>query len=261
MSDPQTLIIDVNETFPQLRRSPLIEAVIHWQAHATKELEPETLKAELTQRLPDYPAIQTQYEHGIHVETPLQPDGSSAASAVEHRTQWIGFRLENESKNRVIQFTQTGIAISSVGNYESWETFHQEALNLWSLFNELTEPRIINRLGVRYINKILIEEKETPSTYLKTVQQSNFNLPLQRDTFFYQDTYKIPNQPYSINWACTQQSEANQQFLIVDIDVFTSPLPDIEKSSLIKHLNKIRWLKNKIFFNSITDIALEKFGG
>ncbi|MEA5468589.1 TIGR04255 family protein [Spirulina sp. 06S082] len=261
MSDPQTLIIDVNETFPQLRRSPLIEAVIHWQAHATKELEPETLKAELTQRLPDYRAIQIQYEHGIHVETPLQPDGSTAASAVEHRTQWIGLRLENEYKNRVVQFTKTGIAISSVGNYESWTTFHQEALNLWSLFYELAEPRIINRLGVRYINKILIEEGEKPSTYLKTVQKSNFNPSLKRDTFFYQETYKVLNHPYSINWVCTQQSEANQQFLIVDIDVFISPLPDLKKSSLIEHLNKIRWLKNTIFFNSITNTALEKFGG
>lgn len=260
MSHSQTLTFDVNETFPRLRRSPLIEAVIHWQAHAMTELEPEILKKELTQRLPDYPTIHSQYEHGIQVETLIRQD-TDQSSNVQHRTSWVGFRLENESKNRVIQFTQTGIAISSVGNYESWETFHQEALNLWSLFHELAEPRIINRLGVRYINKIIIEEKENPSTYLKTVQQNNFSLPLQRDTFFYQDTYKIPNCPYSINWVCTQQSEANQQFLIVDIDVFISPLPDLEKSSLIKHLNKIRWLKNKIFFNSITNTALEKFGG
>ena len=93
MSDPQALIINVNETFPLLRRSPLIEAVIHWQAHANKRLEPETLKTELSHRLPDYPSIQTQ--QGLQVQASGTPDGTSQ---VIHQTQWNGFRLQNDSK-------------------------------------------------------------------------------------------------------------------------------------------------------------------
>ena len=90
---------------------------------------------------------------------------------------------------------------------------------------------------------------------------NEFNLALKRESFFYQDSYTVPNHPYGVNWVCTQHSQANQQFILVDIDVFISKVIDIEESRLINHLNKIRWLKNKIFFNSITDIALEKFGG
>jgi len=47
--------IDFNETFPRLTAAPSIEAVIHWQAHAGKTLEPDSLKEALTQHLPDYP--------------------------------------------------------------------------------------------------------------------------------------------------------------------------------------------------------------
>ncbi|MEC4805929.1 MAG: TIGR04255 family protein [Jaaginema sp. PMC 1079.18] len=261
MSNPQNFTIDLNETFPSLRRSPLIEAVIHWQAYANPKLEPKTLQAELSRRLPDFPNIQTQYEYGVQIETPMPPDGSVVPSSVAQQTQWVGFRLENEAKNRVIQFTQTGIVVSSIGKYETWETFHQEALNLWSLFREIAKPTVIQRLGVRYINKILLEEGETASTYLKTIQPNNFELPLIKDTFFHQETYKLPNYPYRLNWICTQQSEPNQRFLIVDLDVSISPLLDLEQSLLIEHLQKIRWLKNKVFFNSITDKSLAKFGG
>lgn len=258
MSDTQPLKIDIDENFPHLEQPPLVEAVIHWQAHANKLPEPQSLKEELTRRLPDYPSIQTQHNFQVKVEP---PEGVYENSGVSQQTQWNGFRLENESKSRVVQFMVTGVAISSIGNYESWETFHQEALHLWEIFQELAKPVDINRLGVRYINKISLEAGEDPSTYLKAVPHDTVDLPLVRKSFFYQDTYKVPNYPYGVNWICTQQEQLNEKFLIFDIDVFIQELIDLKPSILADHLNKIRWLKNKIFFNSITERALKKFGG
>jgi uncharacterized protein (TIGR04255 family) len=255
MSSPQSLTIDVTQTFPLLRRSPLIEAVIHWQT-TNKQLEPENLKIELLQRLSDYPSIYPQYD--FQVEASGKPDGTSE---VQHQTQWNGFRLENESKNFVVQFSQTGVVISNIGTYESWDRFHQEALRLWKIFQEIAKPKTVNRLGVRYINQIWLGEGENSSTYLKTLPHNDFNLSLIRESFFYEETYKIPNYPYIVNWVCTEQSQGNKRFLIVDIDVFILEIIELEESQLIHHLNNIRWLKNKIFFNSITNTALENFGG
>jgi len=258
MSDTQPLNIDIDENFPHLEQPPLVEAIIHWQAHANKLPEPQSLKEELTRRLPDYPSIQTQRNFQVKVESLEAPDEDSGVS---QRTQWNGFRLENESKSRVVQFMVTGVAISSIGNYESWETFHQEALHLWEIFQELAKPVDINRLGVRYINKISLGVGENASTYLKAIPHDKVALPLVRESFFYQDTYKVPNYPYYVNWICTQQNKQNEKFLIVDTDVSIQELIDFKQSVLIDHLNKMRWLKNKIFFNSITEYAFKKFGG
>ena len=183
MSIPPPLAIEVNETFPHLSRSPLIEAVIDWQAHANKPLDTQTLKEELSRQLPEYPTIHVHYEHGIGIplETSGQPDISGE---VIHQKEWKGFRLQNESKTRVVHFTKTGVAISSIGGYESWDTFYPEALNLWSIFQELAEPTSINRLGVRYINKVQLEERQDVSTYLNIVPQNSFGLPLERNSFF-----------------------------------------------------------------------------
>ncbi|MDJ0730046.1 MAG: TIGR04255 family protein [Crocosphaera sp.] len=256
MSKSQALTIDVNEQFPCLTRSPFIEATIDWQTHANKQLVPETLKTQLNQRLSDYPSIQPSYN--LKVQASGYSDGTSE---VEHKTQWNGFRLQNHDNNFVIQFTQTGLVVSNIEMYESWQTFSQEALRLWAIFQELAEPTIINRLGVRYINKISLQAGENPLTYLKKVPEHNFNLPLTRESFFVRDTYKVPNYPYGINWVCTEQSQVTQRFLIVDIDVFISEILELEESTLTNYLNEMRWLKNKIFFNSITDFALKNFGG
>ena len=48
--------IDLSKRFPNLPRAPIVEAVIHWQARATKTWQPDELKATLAARLPDGPA-------------------------------------------------------------------------------------------------------------------------------------------------------------------------------------------------------------
>lgn len=254
MRESTQLVINHDEIFPQLTRSPLIEAVIYWQAKANKNLESEPLREELLQRLPNYPWIQRQKE--IRVETSGKVGGDSQ---VNTSIQWKGFKLKNESENRVIQFTPTGVSISHIQNYESWDSFYQEALQLWRIYQEIAQPTTIVRLGVRYINQILLEDREDLSTYFKFSPNSDVDLPLIRQSFFYQDSFRLSNYPYEINWIGLQQEQENQEFLIVDLDVFRTELINIEESKIIDNLKDIRWIKNKLFFTSITETALEKF--
>jgi uncharacterized protein (TIGR04255 family) len=251
--------IDLNEEFPTLKAAPSIEAVIHWQAHAGKKLEPETLKAELIRRLPDYPLCQPQ--HGVEIAATGAPDGSSE---VFHRTQWNGFRLQDEQNHYVAQFTPTGVVFSRLEPYEEWAGFQAEALRFWHIFLELAEPTVIQRLGVRYINRIPLADGEQPSRYLNTVPTAPPGLELTAESFFHQDTYPVPGYPYSINWVRTIQpagaDPADGRALIVDIDIFTQELLQLDKETLAQKLREMRWLKNKVFFSCITQHALEKFG-
>jgi uncharacterized protein (TIGR04255 family) len=126
-------------------------------------------------------------------------------------------------------------------------------------------PASVQRLGVRYINRIPLRSGENPSTYLKTVPSSIPDLELSTESFFYQDMYQVPGYPYYINWVRTIQSQptnlADGQALIIDIDVFTTTeFTALDRESLIKRLDEMRWIKNKIFFSCITQTALEQFG-
>lgn len=47
--------LDLNETFPQLARAPIVEAVIHWQARPQQAFAPDTLREEFADKLPEFP--------------------------------------------------------------------------------------------------------------------------------------------------------------------------------------------------------------
>jgi uncharacterized protein (TIGR04255 family) len=260
MSSPSRFTIDLNEEFPRLESSPSIEAVIHWQANPSNILEQATLMDELSRRLPDYPTLEPQ--HGIEIAFGT-PDGTSEVS---HRTQWNGFRVRDENQH-VAQFTSTGAVFSRLEPYEKWESFQTEAMRFWDIFLEVAVPTTIQRLGVRYINRVFLKSGENPSTYLKIMPSALAELGLSTESFFYQDTYQIPGYPYYVNWVRTIQEQPSDSVdyqhpaLIIDIDVFTiNELIASDRESLVKHLCKMRWIKNKIFFSCITQTALEKFG-
>ena len=257
MSVQSQFALNLNEEFPNLTNSPILEAVIHWEAHAGKPLEQISLKESLTKHLPKYPIVQAQY--GMEVKITGTPDDASQFSK---HTQWNGFRLEDAQTNYVAQFTHTGIAFSRVKSYESWENFKTEALRVWDVFVELAEPKEIRRLGVRFINRILLKQDESILTYLTTEPYRLSGLEISPKSFFYQDTYQVAGYPYQINLVRTiqpDQTGSGEQALIVDIDVFTNEVSSI-RDNLNQQLAQMRWLKNKIFFSNITDTALNKFG-
>ncbi len=258
MSVQSQFALNLNEEFPNLVNSPILEAVIHWEAHASKPLEQISLKDALAKHLPEYPTVQTQ--HGIEVKIGDAPDDMSQLS---QRMQWNGFRLEDAPANYVAQFTHTGIAFSRVKSYESWENFKTEALRVWDVFVELAEPKTIRRLGVRFINRILVKQDESISTYLKSEPYRLSGLEISPKSFFYQDTYQVAGYPYQINLVRTiqphQTGSGSEQALIVDIDVFTNEVSSI-RDDLNQQLAEMRWLKNKIFFSNITETALNNFG-
>lgn len=257
MSPLPKFSIDLNEEFPNLKAAPSIEAVIHWQAHAGKQLEPEALREALAQHLPDYPVLQFQQDIRFSVEGAADDTPEFAK-----QVQWNGFRLQDKQGRHVAQFTPKGVIFSRLEPYEQWETFKAEAIRFWNLFLELAEPTVIQQLGVRYINRIPLENGEQPSTYLTRASYLLPGLEFSPESFFYKDTYEIPGYPYSIHWVRTiqPQQSSGQQALIIDIDVFTNELLQLDQETLTRRFQEMRWLKNKVFFSSLTDTALKRFG-
>ena len=237
MSQLSRFVLDLSEEFPNLEHAPIIEAVIHWQAHANKDLNPPTLKDEIIRRLPEYPICQPQ--HDIQISASGTPDGIS--QQLVQQTQWIGFRLQDKQNHYVAQFTQAGVVFSCLKPYENWDSFQAEAMRFWQVFLELAAPTTIQQLGVRFINRIPLLHNESPATYLKTAQSPLVELELPTESFFYRDTHQFPGYPYRVNWVRTIQPQSSttsgERALIVDIDVFTPELIYLEREPLSQRLH------------------------
>lgn len=257
MSLARKFEIDLNESFPRLPRAPIVEAVIHWRARAEKTLDRAELLEEIKARLPDYPTAQLQQE--VQLEARIGPEGAAQAQ----RARWHGYRFESTDRRYIAQFTRNGFVFSRVTPYNDWNQFAAEAKRLWQIHAELTEPSEIERLGVRFINRIVPVELDKLGEILTLPPRSPGSLTLPIGEFLHRSMFAVPGHPYKVNVIQISQPPAPPDTdalgLILDIDVFTTTAIERNPATLDARLAEMRWLKNKTFYSLLTPQAIERF--
>lgn len=248
--------IDLTESFPQLSRAPIVEAIIGVTARAISTWEESAITEQFKRRLPEYPNIQSHREirHEFKMAFDAKPEQAFQDMG------WLGLRCESEDKLQVAQFNRDGFSFSRLKPYQSWEQFYQEGLRLWGLYNEIAQPSDMQRIGLRFINRIeFSQDKVELEDFLQNPPKPPRGMDVPFAGFLQHNTLAVSGYPYGINLIQTmQQSQGVDALLgvILDIDVFTTE--PIDNQELIgQNLVKMRWLKNKAFFGSITSKTLE----
>ena len=260
MIAPAELSIDLNERFPHLARAPIAEAVIHWQARAGTPLEAEAFRTRLVERLPEYGEPAPLRTFLMHATI----GGETEPPNVTPQASWAGWRFTSHDKRHIAQFKPDGLVFSRLEPYVGWDAFAPEACRLWAIFVELAEPSEVQRLGVRFINRIAPVSIDQIGSVLTRppLRLGRLGLPVRE--FLYQSIHEVPAQPYRLNVVDTIQSEMAPhtagRALILDIDAYTTRPIAVGDAQLDRHLERLRWLKNKAFFNLIRKSALRRFG-
>lgn len=255
-----SLRIDTSERFPRLAHAPIAEAVIEMRARANLSWEESVIRSRLVQLLPDYPQVKSQrdFEHKLQV-------GPGQESVQMHRDLgWKGLRCESADHVHIAQFNRDGFVFSRLRPYDHWEQFCGEAMRLWSIYRDIAQPSGIQRLGLRFINRIELPlDGPRPDDYLHMPADPLKGVRLSRTGFFHRDVLGVPGYPYIVTIVRTVQpiqTAGSKGFgLLLDIDVFSTEPLDLQDDLVIQHLTEMRWLKNKAFFGSITGQALESF--
>ena len=243
--------IDLEQKFPHLSRAPIVEAVIHWQARAQRTLEPDAIRSELRQKLPEYSSCEpVQRVEFAAMMTETDP-------IVQHQKGWHGFRLTSDDKQHVIQFSRDGVSFSRIQSYADWGQFSMAAKRVWHEFVTIAAPVEIQRLGVRFINHFPAATPELLADYLCDPPTCPANLPLSQ--FVYQSTFTVPEQPYGINIIKVMQPAGMPQSsgLFLDCDVYSTKPISCDDREVDETLVKMRWLKNKVFFSLLKDQTIE----
>lgn len=251
------LTIDHAETFPKLENAPIVEAIISWQALASKKYQESVLLAEMRDSFSGY-SVTPQHDltAGLNV--------SSSGLEFKQQSAWQGVRLTRNhsgtnNPGSVCQFLGHGVIFSLLAPYDHWNDFCSEALKFWNKHCELGEPNEVSRLSVRFISQILINDINEVSDYIETVCQPASSLGLTANQYFHQDTIELTNVPYVIGTVRTVQPNTpdNKLKLIVDITVSTDS--SFELQEVEDKLKDLRCLKNKMFFTLMKN-AEQNFG-
>lgn len=257
---PSSFKIDITERFPRLAHAPIAEAVIEMRARAEVPWEESAVRERLVPLLSAYPKIESQreFEHALQV-------GPGQETVQTHRDLgWKGLRCESADHVHIAQFNRDGFVFSRLRPYDHWEQFDGEAISLWNVHRDIAQPSAIQRLGLRFINRIELPlDGPRPDDYLHMSVEVLKGLPLSRAGFFHRDVLGVPGYPYIVTIVRTVQPiqvASSKGFgLLLDIDVFSTEPFDLRDDLLTQRLTEMRWLKNKAFFGSITEQALESF--
>jgi len=248
------LDIDHSEKFPNLAKAPIVEAVLHWQAVASKDYQENDLLKLMQDDFPKYASTnQHNFEAGFA--------GTSQGIEFKQRSAWQGVRLTQQHDERdkvVCQFLRQGVVFSQLAPYTKWEDFELEAKKFWQKHCDLGDPSEVARLSVRFISQIGIASIDEIENYIDTVCEPVYRLGLSTSRYYHQDTIELSNQPYVINIVRAVQPTPEQKSnLIVDITVSTSESFDL--GQVDDKLKDLRFIKNKVFFTLMKDAA-QSFG-
>ncbi len=254
------LTINISERFQHLPRAPIVEAVIDIRARAVTALEEALVKPQLEAKLSGYQVLDSQreIEHGFTLE------GDKPPGLMIRDLGWKGLRFQSADKKHIAQFNRDGFVFSRLEPYQSWEQLYDEGMRLWRVYVELTQPVEIHRIGLRYINRIQLPPGELRfEDYMEAAPVPPKDLDLPFHSFMHQGTLAVSDHPYAISVIRTiQPSSAPGSMglgLILDIDVFTAQGFELNEAAMEQRLLEMRWLKNKVFFGSVTPNALKLF--
>ena len=249
------LPIDHSEAFPNLAKAPIVEAVLHWQAMASRDYRQADLLKLMEHAFPEYASTN---QHNLEAGFAGTPEGIE----FKQRSAWQGVRLtrkyDDGSDKFVCQFLRQGVVFSQLAPYTKWEDFEPEAKKFWEKHCELGDPSEVARLSVRFISQIGIASIDEIENYIETVCEPVYQLGLSANRYFHQDTIELSNQPYVINIVRAVQPTPEQKSnLIVDITASTSE--SFGLGQVDDKLTDLRFIKNKVFFTLMKDAA-QSFG-
>ena len=237
--------------------APITEAIIDIRVEPCQELSLDALRSLCDKGVAQYPKIEPTFEARGMMQ--VRPGVSASASAHQKQT---GFRCISDDQANICQMRLDGFTYSRLAPYESWEPFRDEAKRMWQDYRQVAAPREINRLAVRYINRIDIPHPSVElKDYFRTSPEVSPDLPQQLAGFFMQ--LRLPQDDISaellINQTIVPPSQEETTSVILDLDLFRAESVPQAEVGIWDFFESLHLRKNAVFESCITDKTRELF--
>lgn len=185
--------------------------------------------------------------------------------------QPIGWRFGREDGLCFYQARLNGFSASRLAPYHRWDSFSQEVRRLWDNYRTNTRPLAVQRLSVRYVNRIDIPLPLNDfGDYLQTFPMVSPHLPQTLSSYLMSLTIPFGE---SVNAVITQAILSGKAAepaglrstwkealsLLLDIDVSLQVAAPPDEDEIWTQLEYLRKVKNHVFESCITDQTRELF--
>ncbi|MBM2813804.1 MAG: hypothetical protein HW421_566 [Ignavibacteria bacterium] len=229
-----------------LYRPPIKEAVIEFQFQPMLNFNKEELLNFQEHLKENYSSSQfldlKKFTFGVQMD--------KATEVSESQFPFQGIKLEDKTRGFVVHFLKDRLSVSKINSYNNFETLLEEFFKIYSEINNLFKLGNISRIGLRYINEINFPDRfkkyleRTPLVFKKELS-GKIKRTYNQSIFEYSDF-----EGAILNFIVDLKNKK----IIVDTDVFnTSIFNPTELKKVNKILDKMRKIKNDIFFQIVSD--------
>ena len=240
--------------FPNLRNAPITEAMIDLRVELPPDFDLDVIRRLHAKLRSNYPNIQERFR--LQSEFQFEVGKDSKSSAVQTQD---GYTFTSKDKLNVLQAHTSGVTFSRLKPYKNWESFYKEAKRVWNIFSEGTHPVSITRIATRFVNRL---ELPLPVRDLKDFLTSVPDIPprLPQQLISFVSRVVIPEPRLGALAVITQASQDRNEDdskdiapVLLDIDVFKESHFEPDGKQAWTMLDDFREVKNRIFFESITE--------
>jgi len=239
--------------WPKLTKAPIVEALIDIRVDRSSSATIEVLKALGDDLAEQFPTRVERRRWTGHVW--LQPDASPNLSTSADEVD--GVVLRSPDNLWVAQFGFDGFTLSRLSPYLSWEELRVKVEELWTRYEHAARPARIARIGARFINRIPLDQGVDLEKTFRTTFVVSPSLPQGVAGFLLR--FLIPFSSEGSNAIVTQSLEGGNADCIFDVDAFSERAEGFSTAEMWDKLNELREIKNRLFFESLTTDATERF--
>jgi uncharacterized protein (TIGR04255 family) len=240
-----------------LKNAPIVEAIVDFRVKLPAKFEVKTF-ASIKEMLGDnYPQMEERRE----IEAGIKVKGKRVEHIVEEKGLQGYFFKSQDGKN-VAQFRNDGFTFSRLKPYTEWQNVLAEAKKLWKLYENRASPVLITRIATRYINQLDIPLPiKDLENYLKAPPIIPKSAPQELHQFLTRVTLRDPGSDVMahIIQALERSPKRDCVTIILDIDVFKQKESGFAELEIWQTFKQLRDLKNRLFFDSITEETARLF--
>lgn len=244
-----------------LQNAPITEAVVDFRVRPRDGLSVSDFAAEASRFAPHYVKQGPIFHVQALIAVDTDSNGRSAMSSSE-----VGLRMHSTDERYVMQIQRDGFTLSRLTPYETWEALVTEARRLWEVYVEIAHPFTVWRVATRYINNLRLpmQTGEDFAVYLTKPPEVPDGLPQSLSSFL--QRVVLHDSERDVLATVTQIFEPIPPGslvaaipVILDIDAFRVANFEISDPALWRCLQALREFKNRIFFESLTEKAVNLY--
>lgn len=245
-------------------KPPIEEALCEFRFKPGQDWDftfPGRLYVELEKEYPGKPMDQKAVGTGLDVQ-----DGSPPNTT--HNEEPVGVQLMSENKRRIVKVEPDKLTVHMLKPYQDpdlkvsgWEDFKSRISVALKAYWRVAKPEAICRVGIRYINKIIISEREADiKEYLQMTLPNIEKLPKKLTRFVSQVEYDYENRVRLIlSQGYAGVSQENSTELLLDLDIIWSPPEPVLQEEALAMVDDLRTREREAFEAIITDKTRELF--